>query len=130
MQRCSATVDFLDKDKPFFPPTVNSEDLHQHFQTVARDMLGFNNVKSMNLLMGSEDFSFYQEVIPGYFFFLGMQNETQPKLQSAHSPYFQVNEDIFPYGAALHASLALRYLEELELQPKASSHVKNQHDEL
>ena len=30
--------------------------------------------------MGSEDFAFYQEMIPGYIFFLGMQNETHKQL--------------------------------------------------
>ncbi|KAL5755812.1 hypothetical protein ACOSP7_020248 [Xanthoceras sorbifolium] len=128
VQRCSATIDFLDKDKPFFPATVNAEALHDYFRIVARDMLGIDNVNNMNPLMGSEDFSFYQEVMPGYFFFLGMQNETLAKLESVHSPYFQVNEDILPYGAALHASLALRYL--LEFQPKVSLPEQNHHDEL
>ncbi|KAK2654390.1 hypothetical protein Ddye_014246 [Dipteronia dyeriana] len=128
VQRCSAAVDFLDKDKPFFPATVNDKDLHDYFQIVARDLLGTDNVKDMNPLMGSEDFSFYQEVLPGYFFFLGMQNETLAKLESAHSPYFEVNEDILPYGAALHASLALRYL--LEYQPKVSLLEHNHRDEL
>ncbi|KAK4839655.1 hypothetical protein QYF36_023750 [Acer negundo] len=128
VQRCGAAVNFLDKDKPFFPATVNDKDLHDYFQIVARDMLGTDNVKNMNPLMGSEDFSFYQEVLPGYFFFLGMQNETLAKLESVHSPYFKVNEEILPYGAALHASLALRYL--LEYQPKVSLLEHNHHDEL
>ncbi|KAI3912072.1 hypothetical protein MKW92_042157 [Papaver armeniacum] len=65
--------------------------------------------------MGSEDFSFYSElVIPGYFSFIGMKNETLGKFASMHSPYFTINEDVLPYGAALHASLATRYLLEFE----------------
>ncbi|XLR43031.1 hypothetical protein S83_027691 [Arachis hypogaea] len=58
----------------------------------------------------SEDFSFYQEALPGYFFMLGMQSLTGEPLQSLHSPHFTVSEDALPYGAALHASLATTYL--------------------
>jgi len=128
VQRCKAVVDFLEGEKPFFPPTINNKDLHKHFHTVAGKMLGADKVKEMQPLMGSEDFAMYQEVIPGYFFFVGMLNETQKVLPSAHSPYFEINEDALPYGAALHASLATTYL--LELQPEGISLDEKHHDEL
>uniref|UniRef100_A0A5B6YNT8 Putative auxin-amidohydrolase family protein n=1 Tax=Davidia involucrata TaxID=16924 RepID=A0A5B6YNT8_DAVIN len=128
VQRCSATVDFFAKEKPFFPATINDKGLHEYFRNIAGDMLGIVNTKDMQPLMGSEDFSFYQEMIPGYFFFLGMKNETNGKLASVHSPYFRINEDALPYGAALHASLAVRYL--LEFQPKVPLGNENSHDEL
>lgn len=91
-------------------------------------MLGVHNVKDMQPLMGSEDFAFYQEKMPGYFIFLGMKDEAFGQLPSAHSPLFKINEEALPYGAALHASLAATYL--LEVQPQASSPEGNQHDEL
>ncbi|XP_022998300.1 IAA-amino acid hydrolase ILR1-like 4 [Cucurbita maxima] len=128
VHRCNATVDFFENEKPIFPPTVNDKELHEHFQNVAGDMLGIDKVKDMQPLMGSEDFSFYQDLIPGYFFFLGMENETSGRLDSVHSPYFRINEDALPYGAALHASLATRYL--LELQPRVSWSEEKRHDEL
>lgn len=65
-------------------------------------------------LMGSEDFSVYQEVIPGYFYFLGMKNESKKKPASVHSSFFEVNEDILPFGAAMHASLVANYLNEIQ----------------
>lgn len=125
MQRCNATVNF---DDPFFPVTVNSEELHQYFGNVARDMLGENSIIESKPLMGSEDFSFFAEVVPGYFYYIGMQNETQGQLQPGHSSFFTVNEDVLPYGAALHASLATRYL--LEYQPESASSNGISHDEL
>ncbi|KAK6264180.1 Peptidase M20 - like 10 [Theobroma cacao] len=130
VQRCSATVDFYENEKPvpIFPPTVNNKDLHEHFQNVAGDMLGADKVKDMQPLMGSEDFAFYQEAIPGYFFMLGMRDDTGPQLKSVHSPYFMINEDVLPYGAALHASLAARYL--LAAEPKFHSPNEELHDEL
>ncbi|XP_028778993.1 IAA-amino acid hydrolase ILR1-like 4 isoform X2 [Neltuma alba] len=128
VQRCNATVSFLDKEKSFFPPAVNDGDLHKHFQKVAGDMLGINKVKEMQPLMGSEDFAFYQESLPGYFFFLGMENASIEQLESVHSPYFKINEDVLPYGAALHASLAASYL--LKSQPNVPVVEGNYHDEL
>ncbi|KAK3028911.1 hypothetical protein RJ639_039920, partial [Escallonia herrerae] len=119
VQRCNATVNFHGNEKPFYPATVNDKDLHEYFQDVAGDMLGVLNVKDMQPLMGSEDFSFYQEVIPGYFFFLGMKNEAKVELASGHSPFFKINEDALPIGAALHASLAARYL--LQIQADTST---------
>ncbi|KAG4178750.1 hypothetical protein ERO13_A10G062700v2 [Gossypium hirsutum] len=130
VQRCSATVDFYNTKKPmlFFPPTVNDKDLHEHFLKVAGDMLGNDKVKDMKPVMGSEDFAFYQEAFPGYFFFIGMQDENSPKLSSVHNPNFTINEDVLPYGAALHASLVTTYL--LEAESKLRPTEGNLHDEL
>ncbi|CAN1217955.1 IAA-amino acid hydrolase ILR1-like 4 [Linum perenne] len=124
VQRCKASVDFLEQD----PPTVNDKGLHDYFRTIAGDMLGANKVSEMQPLMGAEDFSFYQEVIPGYFFFLGMYNETQKRLELEHSPFFEVNEAALPYGAALHASLATQYL--LDFESKSPGLEQKYHDEL
>lgn len=81
-------------------------------------MVGSQNIKEMQPLMGAEDFSFYQEQTLGYFFYVGMKDEAKGSFESSHSPSFRVNEDVLPYGAALHASLAIRYL--LENQPRVS----------
>ncbi|XP_027335888.1 IAA-amino acid hydrolase ILR1-like 4 [Abrus precatorius] len=110
VQRCNATVNFLEEEKPFFPATINNGDLHVHFQNVAWDLLGINKVHDMKSLMGAEDFSFYQEVMPGHFSMLGMMNASHERLEQLHTPFFKVNEDVLPYGATLHASLAVNYL--------------------
>ncbi|KAE9588086.1 hypothetical protein Lal_00003367 [Lupinus albus] len=110
VHRCNATVSFLDEEKPYFPPTVNNEELHEYFNSVVGNLLGVDKVKRAKLLTASEDFAFYQEAMPGYIFFLGMENKSVEQLPSAHSPYYKVNEDALPYGAAIHASLASNYL--------------------
>ncbi|KAF5817541.1 putative peptidase M20, bacterial exopeptidase dimerization domain-containing protein [Helianthus annuus] len=120
VHRCNATVEFSSKDKPFYPVTINDAGLHKFFQKVAGSVLGLNNVKEMSPFTGAEDFSFYQEVIPGYFYFIGMKNEKNEKHESLHSPFFQLNEEVLPYGAAMHASLAATYL--LESQSQGQGH--------
>ncbi|XP_058743575.1 IAA-amino acid hydrolase ILR1-like 4 [Vicia villosa] len=130
VHRCNATVDFQDGVKPFYPPTVNNADLHEHFVNVAVNMLGINKVDSaMTPFMGSEDFSFYQEAIPGYFFMLGVKSSLHKKFESSlHSPYLEINEDGLPYGASLHASLAFSYL--LKHQQDVPGVERKYHDEL
>ncbi|KAF3454218.1 hypothetical protein FNV43_RR04665 [Rhamnella rubrinervis] len=126
VQRCNATVIFNTKEKPFIPVVVNDEGLHEHLRKVAGDMLGSKNVIERKPLMGSEDFSFYQEAVPGYFYFIGMYDQTP--LESGHSPFYTLNEDVLPYGAALHASLATTYLlRNLHSKPSPTSPT---HDEL
>ncbi|KAK2406310.1 bidirectional sugar transporter SWEET5 [Trifolium repens] len=44
VNRCNATVAFLDEVKPAYPPTVNKGDLHEHFVNVAVNMLGMDKV--------------------------------------------------------------------------------------
>ncbi|CAK8560282.1 unnamed protein product [Lathyrus sativus] len=130
VHRCNATVNFLEGVKPFYPPTVNNGNLHEHFVNVAVNMLGINKVNSaMTPFMGSEDFSFYQEVIPGYFFMLGVKSASHKRFGSfLHSPYLEINEDGLPYGAALHASLASSYL--LKHQQDVPGVERKYHDEL
>ncbi|KAF3784262.1 IAA-amino acid hydrolase ILR1-like 1 [Nymphaea thermarum] len=129
VQRCSASVNFIEKEHPFFPVTVNDKSLHEHFQKVAGDILGANNIiKDMQPLMGSEDFAFFAEKIPAFYCFVGMKNESLGPLQPSHSPSFIVNEDVLPIGAVVQASLATRYL--LELHPNSPSSAGKVHDEL
>ncbi|XP_027341384.1 IAA-amino acid hydrolase ILR1-like 4 [Abrus precatorius] len=128
VQRCNATVNFLDEERLFFPPTINNGDLHEFFRSVAWSLVGVDKVKDMQPVMGAEDFAFYQEVFPGYFFLLGMESASGERLGSAHSPSFKINEDVLPYGAAFHASLATTYLLKSNQQVPL---VKGQyHDEL
>ncbi|RWR78113.1 IAA-amino acid hydrolase ILR1-like protein 1 [Cinnamomum micranthum f. kanehirae] len=123
VHRCNATVDFHVKGVPFLPVTVNDERLHEYFNNVAGDMLGRQNVKVMELVMGSEDFAFFSDVIPGYFFFLGMNSKSQGPVEPPHSPHFTINENALPYGAALHASLVTRYLLEFRVPSPAPEEI-------
>lgn len=109
---------------------MNNPGLQPHFQRVVDDVLGIGKANNMQPLMGSEDFSFYQEAVPGYFFLLGMAHESQEKLESVHSQYFWFNEDALPYGAALHAALATRFILERQTQENDFSAQGRHWDEL
>ncbi|MED6198709.1 IAA-amino acid hydrolase ILR1-like 4, partial [Stylosanthes scabra] len=126
VHRCNATVDFFDED----PVTINDGELHKHFLNVAANLLGSGKLHEMQPSMGAEDFAYYQEVIPGYFFVLGMQNASHERLATAHSPYYKVIEDALPYGAALHASLAVTYIQNLQQDIKVvEAYYNNDNDD-
>ncbi|KAG1346387.1 IAA-amino acid hydrolase ILR1-like 1 [Cocos nucifera] len=128
VQRCNATTDFMNQEHPFLPATVNSKDLHEHFQKVAGEMLGSNNVIEKQPVTGGDDFAFFAEAVPrAYYYFVGIKNDSRGPQHAAHSPYFTINEEALSYGAALHASLAVRYLSE-DRSPSTSN--ANLHDEL
>jgi amidohydrolase len=69
-------------------------------------------VREIPLIMAAEDFSYYQREIPGFFFFLGINEEGVPagKAAANHSPLFKVNEAALTTGVRALAQLAVDYL--------------------
>lgn len=62
---------------------------------------------------GSEDFSEFQKVAPGFFYFLGAPPKGADfnKAPSNHSPLFDIDEDQLPVGARTLAALAVDFLQ-------------------
>ena len=60
-------------------------------------------------IMGGEDFAYYQEKIPGLFFFLGTTPEGG-KIVPNHSPLFFVDENAILLGIRAMANLAVDFL--------------------
>ena len=61
----------------------------------------------------AEDFSYFQQAIPGVFYHLGASPDGVDPAQSApnHSPEFSPNETVLPLGVKTHVLTALRFLE-------------------
>eukprot|EP01018_Ginkgo_biloba_P015646 Gb_07092 [translate_table: standard] len=112
VHRCMASVDFLEEYSPSYPATVNDETLYNHIQNVGAALLGSTNVKLANQVMAGEDFSFYQQIIPGLMVSIGIRNEEMGSIHAPHSPFFILDEDVLPVGAALHTALTEMYLNE------------------
>ncbi|XP_066314815.1 IAA-amino acid hydrolase ILR1-like 2 [Miscanthus floridulus] len=112
VHRCAASVDFGAGGSPLLPPTVNAASLHAHFEAVAAETVGAGAVRgAMEPCMGSEDFASFSEAVPAsHFYFVGIGNEAIGAVHAAHSPHFLVDDDALPYGAAMHANLAIGYL--------------------
>ncbi|CAM8935098.1 unnamed protein product [Rhodiola kirilowii] len=119
VHRCKAYVSMKEEDHPAYPAVYNDPKMHEHVKRVGALLLGPENVKEGKKLMAGEDFAFYQEVIPGVMFSIGHGNEKVGSIHSPHSPYFFLDEDSLPIGAAVYAAVAKLYLDEHQ-QPAVS----------
>nr|TKW22996.1 hypothetical protein SEVIR_4G264300v2 [Setaria viridis] len=108
---CLASVDFFE-DESFYPPTVNDARMYGHVRRVAAELLGPGSYRDVPAMMGAEDFSFYSQAVPAGFYYIGVRNETLGSVHTGHSPYFMIDEDVLPTGAAVHAAIAERFLAE------------------
>jgi amidohydrolase len=93
-----------------FPATINDEKMTAFVVNVAKEILGGDKILLMKPLMGSEDFSFYLQKIPGTFAFLGVENKEKGIIYPQHHPKYEIDEDILPIGTTLHVAVALEYL--------------------
>lgn len=107
---CTATLNFFEEQNAIYPPTTNDDGMYTHLKKVTVDLLGDNHFAVTPQVMGAEDFAFYSEVIPAAFYFIGIRNEELGSVHIGHSPHFMIDEDSLPVGAAVHAAVAERYL--------------------
>ena len=90
------------------PATVNDPGMVQVVQAAAR---------ALGLRCGperpspvSEDFALFAQRVPGAYYLIGAALEGEPPRQ-AHSSRFDLNEAALPIAAAMHAAVALEYLQ-------------------
>jgi len=94
------------------PVTYNDPALTERMLPTLRQVAGAANVRLAPPLTPAEDFSRYQERIPGLFFFLGITPPgADPRTVAAnHSPRFFVDEAALPIGVRALAHVAVDYL--------------------
>lgn len=95
-----------------YPVTRNDEALTQRMLPTLRRVVGVDNVRLGPLTGTAEDFSFFQQKVPGLFFFLGVTPADQDPAKVAinHSPLFYADESALPIGVRVMTNLALDYL--------------------
>ncbi|WP_199135992.1 amidohydrolase [Pedobacter sp. ASV12] len=95
-----------------YPVTFNDLALTEKMLPSLQATAGADNVKLKAPVTGAEDFSFYQEKVPGLFFFLGgmPKGEDPLKAPSHHTPDFFIDESSFALGVKALCNLTLDYL--------------------
>jgi amidohydrolase len=68
--------------------------------------------------MGAEDFSYFQEVVPGILFRLGSGNKARGITSNQHTPRFDIDEECMVIGVKAMANLIWDYLENANAQSK------------
>jgi hippurate hydrolase len=98
---------------PGYPATVNDAGIAQFARDVAVGLVGEEAVADMKApMMGAEDFSYILERLPGAVMFLGACEEGDDSPEPCHSNRMRLDEGAMTTGIALHAAVAIRYLEE------------------
>lgn len=95
---------------PGVPPVQNDASLAQVVSDAVVDLYGPDALVTASPTMGSEDFSVFQEHVPGCYFWLGSGNRDGSGAPW-HSPAFQVDESAIAPGAAVLSLAALRALQ-------------------
>ncbi|MBY0542420.1 MAG: amidohydrolase [Sphingobacteriaceae bacterium] len=95
-----------------YPVTFNDIALTEKMLPSLQRSAGADNVKLKPPVTGAEDFSFFQEKVPGLFFFLGGMPKGQDPLKapSHHTPDFFLDESGFNLGVKALCNLTLDYM--------------------
>jgi amidohydrolase len=76
-----------------------------------RRAVGENHLLVDEPELGSEDFAFYQQVVPGFFFTLGVRNKAKGITAGVHTPEFDVDEACLQVGVRTMSTLLVDFLE-------------------
>ncbi len=98
--------------KKHYPVTVNDPQLTAAMLPTLQRVAGAGLLLAPKVT-GSEDFSFFQRVVPGLFIFIGVtpESEDPAKAPSNHSPKFYIDEAGLGIGVRALANLACDFLE-------------------
>ncbi len=94
------------------PVTYNDPELTQRMTPTLERVAGPGKAVPTPPTTGAEDFSYFQQEIPGLFFFLGVIPEDIPldQVYPNHSPYFFADEAALPLGVRALANLVVDYM--------------------
>ncbi len=104
--RATANVEYIFG----YPPLVNDTAMAALVREAALEVVGPQRTWKAEPGMGGEDMSYFLNEVPGAFYRLGVRNESQGKTYGHHHARFDVDEAALATGVAMHAAVALRYL--------------------
>jgi len=107
--RAEASIE-IDKG---YPITFNHIELTSQMLPTLQRIALKENVIEVDAITGAEDFSFFQQKVPGLYFFLGGKplDLSPEKAAGHHTPDFILDESGFVLGVKILSALALDYLE-------------------
>ncbi len=96
-----------------YPVTFNNVALTEKMIGTLQQVAGKENVILTTAKTGAEDFAYYQQKVPGFFFFLGGMPKGKKPEEAAphHTPDFYIDESGLVLGVRSLSRLAVDYLE-------------------
>lgn len=92
------------ESQSLYPILQNDPHLTQEALEILRPCFGPTALIQMRPVLGSEDFAFYAQKIPAFYFFLGTRSPGADN-QTLHSPAFDPDEDALTTGLTAAATL-------------------------
>ena len=92
------------------PATINNKQLAEEMMPTLQRVVGADNVVTMDPTMGGEDFAYFANMVPGFFFRLGTLKQGTVS-GGHHTPNFQADDSAVPVGMRAMSKLLLDYLE-------------------
>ncbi|MEQ9091967.1 MAG: amidohydrolase [Balneola sp.] len=93
-----------------YPITYNDPELTAQMLPTLVETAGEENVKLINAITGAEDFSFFQNEIPGLYFFIGGKAPDR-EASGHHTPDFYIDESGLKLGVRAMANLVIDYMD-------------------
>ena len=100
----------LEFDSPN-PVTYNDPRLVEETLPTIRRLVPDSNIIALKPFMPAEDFSYYQKVVPGFFYFLGVGNKARGITAAWHTAEFDVDEESLVVGVKVMSNVLLDYLD-------------------
>jgi len=98
---------------PYHAPVINDYEITSTVGKAASKVIGHKNIIMIDKpTMIGEDFSSFEEKIPGTFFWVGTYNAKKGIVKPLHNPEFNLDEEIIYKAAAIFSECALLYLNE------------------
>lgn len=95
-----------------YPAILNDPRLISLWMEAAQKVVGEQRVVEYDRIMtGGDDAAYFQQQIPGVYWWLGVSNQEEGYTQPLHSPEFDFNEEVLAIGAAVQAQAAIDFLE-------------------
>lgn len=113
----TSTLSF--REEVSIPPVINEPTLTQEALGTLRAIVGEERVQEISLQTTAEDFSFYGQRMPAFFFWMGITPPSQDPETAAfnHSPEFFLDESGLNTGVHALLALALKALESTPATP-------------
>ncbi|NNM22722.1 MAG: amidohydrolase [Flavobacteriaceae bacterium] len=90
--------------------TYNDPELTAQMVPSLEAVAGKENIHLMKATTGGEDFSYFQEVVPGFYFFLGGMTPGNTTPFPHHTPDFKIDDSGMLLGVKAMTQVALDYL--------------------
>ncbi|MAG76478.1 MAG: N-acyl-L-amino acid amidohydrolase [Colwelliaceae bacterium] len=95
-----------------YPITYNDPSLMQQMLPTLKSTAGDENTVLTKAVTGAEDFSFFQEKVPGLYLFVGGKSLDVPVSEAPghHTPEFEIDESGMKLGVELLSNLTFDYM--------------------